>query len=78
MAKEYVAKPGQGVLFKNDKKTKDTQPDMTGNILTLDGQKLRLSAWKKEGKKGVFLSVSMQEYSDEKPQNKREPEGLGF
>lgn len=33
-----------GVLFKNDRKERDSQPDYTGRI-TIDGTEYRLSAW---------------------------------
>ena len=55
-----------GALFRNDKKTKDNHPDFQG-ALNLDnqsdGEKLRLSAWKKVGEKaGEYLSIAIQEF----------------
>ena len=55
----YELKDGQGSLFKNNK-TKDTQPDYTGEI-KIEGKVYRLSAWIKEGKNGKFMSLSCQE-----------------
>lgn len=56
-----------GALFVNEKKA-DKQPDFQGSINLdnkTDGQKLRLSAWKKTGpKSGDYLSVSIQEFRD--------------
>lgn len=47
-----------GVLFKNDKKDAENQPDYKGSI-KIDGVEMRLSAWIKEGKKGKFMSISV-------------------
>lgn len=56
----YEQKPGQGALFKNDRKEKDTHPDYTGNI-NIGGTEWRLSAWIKDGKKGKFMSLAASE-----------------
>lgn len=50
----------RGVLFKNKKKTKDTQPDYQGNI-NVDGIEYDLAGWKKEPKAGgdTFLSLKI-------------------
>ena len=47
-----------GVLFKNEKKTTDKHPDYTGNV-NVDGTEYWLSAWIKEGKKGLFMSLAL-------------------
>lgn len=46
-----------GVLFKNDRKEKDTHPDYTGNV-TIDGTDYWISAWIKSGQKGKFMSLA--------------------
>ena len=48
------------VIFKNNKKEKETQPDYTGtvNIMGID---YSVSLWIKEGKAGKFFAGSIQE-----------------
>ena len=51
---------GTGVLFVNDKKTKDNQPDSTGTYTHTDGTEFKVAAWRKESKAGrKFLSFKM-------------------
>ena len=61
----YEAKPGSGVLFKNDRKEKDTHPDYKGSI-NIDGVDHWLSAWIKDGKNGKFMSLSVGQPKGEK------------
>jgi len=51
-------KDNSGVLFKNDKREKETAPHYKGNI-TVDGQEYWLSAWIKEGKSGKFMGLAV-------------------
>lgn len=46
-----------GILFKNDDKQSERQPDYRGDAL-IDGREFWLSGWVKEGRKGKFLSLS--------------------
>jgi hypothetical protein len=48
----------RGVLFKNNRKEKDSHPDYNGTI-TIEGVEYYLSAWVKEGKNGKFFSLSI-------------------
>ena len=48
----------RGVLFKNDRKEKDTHPDYKGSI-NADGVEYWISAWMKEGANGKFMSFSL-------------------
>ena len=64
----YEQKPGTGTLFKNDKKS-DKQPDYRGRIVDQSGKEWALAAWVKEGKKGKFLSLKMDEPRPQDPKN---------
>ena len=60
MEKKFERKNGTGNLFINEKKSTDKHPNMIGTILTPDGIEYSVSAWTKEGKKGKYLSLSIQ------------------
>ena len=47
-----------GILFKNDRKEKDSHPDYKGSI-TVDGEEYWLSAWIKRGERGTFMSLAV-------------------
>lgn len=66
MSKQYD-NTNTGVLFKNDRKEKDTHPDYTGNI-NADGKEYWLNAWVKDGKNGKYFSFSLKA-KDAKPAN---------
>lgn len=53
----YEQKELSGSLFKNEKKEKDTHPNMTGSAL-IGGVEYWVSAWTKEGAKGRWQSLS--------------------
>lgn len=58
-----------GVLFRNDKKETDKQPDHTGTI-NVEGKEYRLAAWVREaksGKKFFSLKISEPQARDEAP-----------
>jgi hypothetical protein len=62
----------RGVLFVNDRKEKDTQPDRTGT-LNVDGVEYFLDGWLKTSESGrQFLSVSVKR-KDKQPQAAQEP-----
>jgi hypothetical protein len=46
-----------GIMFKNDRKEKDTHPDRTGTAM-IDGVEYYVSGWVKEGRKGPFLTLA--------------------
>lgn len=58
MAQQYD-NTNRGVLFKNNRKEKDSHPDYTGTG-NLNGEDFQISAWLKEGKNGKFFSFSFQ------------------
>lgn len=51
----------KGVLFRNDQKTKDTQPDMTGKV-NVEGVEFRIAGWTREAKSSgkKFLSLAIE------------------
>ena len=65
----------KGVLFKNDRKEKDTQPDYTGKI-TLGGKEKRLAAWLKDGQRGKFMSLQVSDFQEQQAQAQAAPQPL--
>jgi len=55
----YEQKPNRGALFTNDKKLTDSHPDLKGDF-NIDGVNYWISAWRKEGSRGGFLSISVE------------------
>lgn len=65
----YEQKPGQGSIFKNDKKVQgDNQPEYKGSLMTPDGVECWVSVWVKrpEGKQ-PFFSLSIQAKEQQLP-----------
>lgn len=62
----------RGVLFKNDRKEKDSHPDYKGQC-EIDGAEYWLSAWIKTGAKGKFMSLSFTAKDAPKNPPAREP-----
>ena len=54
-------KPGQGILFPNDRKSNDRAPDYTGRGMCPHcSVEMELAGWKKMGKAGrPFLSMKL-------------------
>jgi hypothetical protein len=49
----------RGSIFRNEKKTEDRHPDMSGSI-NIDGIEYWISGWKKQSKAGTgFISLSV-------------------
>jgi hypothetical protein len=53
----YEQRNMSGSLFKNDKREKDTHPNMRGSCL-IDGVEYWVDAWTKEGQRGRWQSLS--------------------
>ena len=53
----YEKRDLSGVLFKNDRKEKETHADYRGEI-RINGQDFWLSCWIKDGQKGKFFSLA--------------------
>jgi hypothetical protein len=62
----YQMQEGQFTLFKNNKTTNNA-PEYTGEIM-VNGKKMRLAAWVKEGKSGKFFSGKMSEPMQQRQQ----------
>lgn len=75
----FELKEGFGSIFKNDKKGNDKAPDYSGNAM-VHGKEVKIALWVKDGNKGKFFSVKVedkQESSAPKPAEK-EDDGLPF
>jgi len=59
---KYEQKPNTGVLFKNNRKEKESHPNSNGTAL-IDGKSYRISGWTKEknGEKYQSLSFTLVE-----------------
>lgn len=72
MAKQQFDDTNKGVLFKNDRKETDKQPDYKGSI-NINGTEFWLSGWKREMKDGspmLSLSVTPKDGQQAKPQTR--------
>ena len=73
----FQHKNGCGTLFNNDRKSKDTHPDMTG-IININGNDLDFAAWKKKGKSGKeFLGVRIKSSARPAPAQPPQQQGWG-
>ena len=59
MAEQEYDNTNRGAIFKNDRKEKETHPDLGGTI-NVEGKDFYINAWKKDSKKGIpFYSLSV-------------------
>lgn len=61
MEKKFERKNGTGVLFYNENVASEKHPNLSGTILTPDGKEYRIVAWKKQGKRGEYFSLALNE-----------------
>ena len=56
----YEMRAGQGSLFKNDKKTTESQPTLKGRVMLPNGEVRWVSAWSKKTAAGeAWISLSI-------------------
>lgn len=60
-----------GVLFKNDRKEKDSHPDFKGSA-EISGVEYWIAGWKKETKNGAALSLKFTEKDEQPAKHKRQ------
>jgi hypothetical protein len=74
----FEMREGGGNLFKNDLKDSGSQqPDYRGSIM-LGGVVYEIAGWKKEGKKGTFLSLKGQLPREKDAKGPREGDRIPF
>lgn len=56
----YEKREGSGVIFKNDKKGNEKAPDYSGTAF-FNGKDVKVALWVKEGAKGKFFSMKIEE-----------------
>lgn len=66
-----------GVLFKNDKKEKDTHPNATGSAM-IEGVEYWISAWTKDGKNGKFQSLAFKRKDQQRGPEKQTDSDIPF
>lgn len=72
--KKFVHKDFSGTLFINDRKTKESQPILTGSCM-IDGVEYRISAWSKLTATGrKMYSLSFQNSDDMYPMGTGNPD----
>jgi len=67
---KFEIENGNGSIFKNEAKSKDTQPDYWGEMKTPDGQTLKLALWvstAKTGRKYFSLKAQIPQKPDAEP-----------
>lgn len=71
----YQRKSGEGSLFKNGYKQKETHPDWRGDFLGLDGQEYEIAGWTKSTRAGEpWYSLKIQP-KRAKPDDRRPERG---
>ena len=69
----YEQKNNSGAIFKNDKKTKDEQPDYQGKIV-VDNVERNVALWVKTSKAGTkYFSVALKDTAPAEPYTAPQP-----
>ena len=72
MSQQEYDNEKRGVLFRNNEKQKDSQPDYKGRV-QVNGEEYWLSAWVNTSKKGEkYMSLSLQEMKEAHDQGVRQ------
>jgi hypothetical protein len=62
MSAGHIEQPGKGVLFMNEKKSKDNHPDWKGFVIATKtynpGDKIKMTAWTKQTARGQLISLA--------------------
>lgn len=58
---KFEHRNGSGTLFINEYKESANHPDYKGEMKTPDGKTYEIAGWVKQGQKGDFISLSIQE-----------------
>jgi len=76
----YEQRDNSGILFKNDRKQKDTHPDRQGTAM-VNGVMYEVAGWIKQGAKGPFLTLAFKrKEGQQKPETSDIPfnDDVGF
>ena len=58
---KFEHRNGSGTLFINEYKEATNHPDYRGEMKTPDGKTYEVAGWVKQGQRGDFISLSIQE-----------------
>lgn len=71
----YEERDNSGILFVEAEKRSDKHPDYKGRAL-IDGVEYRVSGWKKQGKRGTFLTLAFDVPRNGGPRRERDDDGF--
>ena len=68
----FELKDGQGSFFRNDKGENPNRPDYRGEF-KMNGTMFKISGWIKDGPKGKWMSLAVEEKDEERAAIQSEP-----